>query len=68
MAGDGGELLGEPGLRLRLCALGSLAGDADTTTMADVPDDGLLPGDHVRLLGPIFEDWLGSDDAAALAL
>ena len=41
---------------------------ADTDTMADLAADELLPTADARLEGPNFEQWLTSEDAAALAL
>jgi hypothetical protein len=43
-----------------------IIGDPDT--LADLAADALLPGADARLQGPTFEEWLTSDDAAALAL
>jgi uncharacterized protein YbjT (DUF2867 family) len=41
---------------------------ADTETMSGLAQDELLPTADARLEGPTFEQWLTSDDAAALAL
>jgi hypothetical protein len=41
---------------------------SDADTLAELPGDALLPGADARLEGPSFEEWLTSDDAAALAL
>lgn len=41
---------------------------ADTESMAGVPKDALLPGPEARIEGPTFEQWLASEDAAALPL
>lgn len=40
----------------------------DTGTMAGLAPDALLPAPGARLEGPTFEEWLNSEDAAALAL
>ena len=41
---------------------------ADADTMAGLAPDALLPADGAELRGPTFEQWLTSEDAAALAL
>lgn len=46
----------------------SLEITADTDTMAGIAPDALLPPADARLEGPTFEQWLTSEDAAALAL
>jgi uncharacterized protein YbjT (DUF2867 family) len=39
----------------------------DTDTMADASSGSLFPGEDARLDGPIFSEWLASEDAATLA-
>jgi uncharacterized protein YbjT (DUF2867 family) len=39
---------------------------ADSETFRGVPRDALLPRQDARIAGPTFEEWLASDDAAAL--
>ena len=38
----------------------------DTESVAGIPPRALLPEDGARIQGPTFEEWLASDDAAAL--
>jgi uncharacterized protein YbjT (DUF2867 family) len=40
----------------------------DAESVAGIPPDALLPADGARIQGPTFEEWLASDDAAALPL
>jgi uncharacterized protein YbjT (DUF2867 family) len=40
--------------------------DPDTQTMSGVPDGGLLPSPGAEIVGPTFEEWLASPDAATL--
>jgi hypothetical protein len=40
----------------------------DAESVAGVPPGALLPGDGARIQGPAFEEWLASDDAAALPI
>jgi uncharacterized protein YbjT (DUF2867 family) len=41
---------------------------ADSDRLPGVPRDALLPEEGARIAGPTFEEWLESDDAAALSL
>lgn len=41
---------------------------ADIKTMADLPTNGLLPGDNARIEGPTFQQWLTSEDATTLPI
>jgi uncharacterized protein YbjT (DUF2867 family) len=41
---------------------------ADSESFPGVPRNALLPGHEARIAGPRFEEWLASDDAAALTL
>jgi hypothetical protein len=61
-AGDQGEQPdgGDEGL--------DIAVEPDTQTMAGVPSRALLPKDGARIQGPTFEEWLASEDAAALTV
>lgn len=38
----------------------------DSDSVAGIPQGALLPDDGARIEGPTFEEWLVSDDAAAL--
>jgi hypothetical protein len=38
----------------------------DTESMSEAPQRALLPGEGARLAGPTFDEWLSSEDAAAL--
>lgn len=38
----------------------------DAESVAGIPPRALLPGEGARIQGPTFDEWLGSDDAAAL--
>ncbi|HEY6496488.1 MAG TPA: hypothetical protein VIZ43_24705 [Trebonia sp.] len=40
----------------------------DADSVAGIPPGALLPGHDARIRGPAFQEWLASDDAAALAL
>jgi len=40
----------------------------DADSVAGIPPGALLPEDGARIEGPTFEQWLASDDAAALKL
>ena len=40
----------------------------DADSVAGIPPRALLPEDGARIQGPTFEEWLVSDDAAALAV
>jgi uncharacterized protein YbjT (DUF2867 family) len=42
--------------------------DGDTELMSGIPEGGLLPGPDARVVGPTFEEWLTSEDAAALPI
>ena len=40
----------------------------DADSVAGIPPRALLPGNGARIQGPTFEEWLASDDAAALTV
>lgn len=42
--------------------------DPDSGSVAGIPPGALLPENDARIQGPTFEEWLDSDDAAALAV
>ncbi len=40
----------------------------DADSVAGIPPRALLPENGARIQGPTFEEWLASDDAAALTI
>lgn len=46
----------------------NIAVASDDQTLADLPSDGLLPGEDARIEGPSFDRWLTTDDAAKIEL
>jgi uncharacterized protein YbjT (DUF2867 family) len=52
---------------LRQCGL-SIAVHPDAETVAGIPPGALLPEAGARIQGPGFDEWLASDDAAALVV
>jgi hypothetical protein len=46
----------------------AIAVHPDSGSVAGIPPGALLPGNDARIQGPTFEEWLASDDAAALSI